>query len=98
MLMMRVKMILDDQQKLGHVAQLELIDDLQRLGICYHFPEKINQILNNIYLEYKNYETGERNLYSTALGFRLLRQHGFKVSQGAYRLIVNLEIMHQKDP
>ncbi|KAL8541809.1 hypothetical protein ACS0TY_002889 [Phlomoides rotata] len=80
MLMVQVKMLLDDHQKMGHVRALELIDDLQRLGISYHFQEKINQILNRIYFEY---ETEKKGLYSTALGFRLLRQHGFKVSQGA---------------
>ncbi|KAL8522472.1 hypothetical protein ACS0TY_012584 [Phlomoides rotata] len=91
MLMVQVKILLDDYQKLGHVQQLELIDDLQRLGISYHFQEKINQILNHIYFEYINYEREKRDLYSTALGFRLLRQHGFKISQEVFDNFKNEE-------
>ncbi|KAK6135671.1 hypothetical protein DH2020_030588 [Rehmannia glutinosa] len=63
------------------VQQLEFIDDLQKLGISYLFEDKINQILNHIYYDCKNYE---RDLYSTALEFRLLRQHGFSISQEVF--------------
>ncbi|KAK6145713.1 hypothetical protein DH2020_022533 [Rehmannia glutinosa] len=81
-LIFQVNMMLD-QEILNPVQQLELIDDLERLCISYHFEDKINQILNRIYDEdyCKNYQS---DLYSTALGFRLLRQHGFSVSQDVF--------------
>lgn len=70
----QVKMLLQREQR------LELIDDLQKLGISCHFRHEIAQILNSKYLN-KN-EKDEKDLYSTALRFRLLRQYGFIVSQG----------------
>ncbi|KAI3445789.1 hypothetical protein Pfo_002454 [Paulownia fortunei] len=78
--MVQVKMLLEEEME--PVQQLELIDNLQRLGISYHFEDKINQILNCIYQGHKYYKNYERDLYSTALEFRLLRQHGFSISQG----------------
>lgn len=60
------------------LEKLELIDNLQRLGVSYHFKHEIMQILSNINL---NAATGD-SLYATALKFRLLREHGFHISQG----------------
>lgn len=61
------------------VARLELIDELYRLGISWHFEDEIIQILNS------SHRSGvdPTDLYSTSLGFRLLRQYGVPVSQGA---------------
>nr|QCF60504.1 beta-pinene synthase [Salvia dorisiana] len=82
-LIMQVKMMLNNET--GSVRQLELIDELQRLGLSDHFQKEFKEILNSIYLDnkyYKNEETKEeRDLYSTALAFRLLREHGFHVAQ-----------------
>lgn len=75
----QVKMLL--QEQVDDVRCLELIDDLRRMGISSHFDHEIAQIFNSKY--FNNNETGERDLYSTALRFRLLREHGFSVSQGA---------------
>lgn len=62
--------------------QLELIDDLQRLGLGYHFEQEIKSTLTKIYEDQSN-ETSEMNdLHAVALSFRLLRQHGYTVSQG----------------
>lgn len=78
-----VKMLLQEEVD-GVLRQLELIDDLQRLGISCHFNEEIKQILNSFYYNEFNdaIVAEERDLYFTALAFRLLRQHGFNVSQG----------------
>lgn len=64
-----------------HVDQLRMIDVLQRLGVSYHFNNEIRNILGNVH---NNIDTlkGKKNLYATALAFRLLRQHGFNVSSG----------------
>nr|BAG74774.1 limonene synthase [Citrus trifoliata] len=61
--------------------QLELIDNLQRLGLAYHFETEIRNILHNIYNNNKDYIWRKENLYATSLEFRLLRQHGYPVSQ-----------------
>ena len=66
-------------QEMEGDRRLELIDDLQRLAISHHFEQEITQILSSIYHD----DTTERDLYSTSLQFRLLREHGFRVSQGA---------------
>ncbi|KAI3473714.1 hypothetical protein Pfo_031355 [Paulownia fortunei] len=86
-LMMQVKMLVEEEME--PLRQLELIDNLQRLGISYHFEDKINQILNYIYQEHKYCKNYERDLYSTALEFRLLRQHQifdcFKNDRGDFK-------------
>jgi isoprene synthase len=60
---------------------LELIDDVQRLGLGYRFEKDITRVLENFASGCYN-ERVEKSLHATALSFRLLRQHGFEVSQG----------------
>ncbi|GFP86807.1 (r)-limonene synthase [Phtheirospermum japonicum] len=81
-LMFQVRMMLDEEIIIEAVNQLEFIDDLQRLGISYHFEDKIKHILNSIYDDEGCKYYDPTDLYSTSLRFRLLRQHGFSVSQG----------------
>lgn len=79
----KVKRMLDVETK-SRLKQLELIDDLQKLGVSYHFELEINNILRNFHLEngrnVLKYDK-EEDLHETALEFRLLRQHGFDVSE-----------------
>nr|AVI04914.1 terpene synthase [Tripterygium wilfordii] len=81
-----VKMMLDST--VDHVKQLELIDTLQRLGLSYHFKEEIQRMIESLYdticsdNKWKN--SRDFNLYATALGFRILRQHGYKISQDVF--------------
>lgn len=63
--------------------QLELIDTLQRLGLAYHFETEIRNMLHNIYNN-EDDKWKKENLYATSLEFRLLRQHGYHVSQGTH--------------
>ncbi|KAL7589822.1 hypothetical protein Lser_V15G40792 [Lactuca serriola] len=75
-------------RKVGHpLSTLELIDDLQRLGIAYHFVDDISYLLEMIYHDY--YETQDKwdriDLNLKALGFRLMRQHGYLVPQDIFR-------------
>lgn len=68
------------KQAVDPLDQLQLIDTLQRLGLAYHFEDEIKSILMSIY---SHNNTGMReDLYATALEFRLLRQHGYKIPQG----------------
>ncbi|KAL2460374.1 terpene synthase 02 [Abeliophyllum distichum] len=87
-LKMQVKMMLDEAME--PLDQLDLIDNLQRLGISYHFEDDIKHILTIINRKYsKNREPGIKDLYATAFEFRLLRQHGFKVSQDIFDCFKN---------
>ena len=61
---------------------LEFIDDIQRLGLGYRFENDIKRSLDKILLlEGSNAGKGE-SLHHTALRFRILKQHGYNVSQG----------------
>ncbi|XP_062079567.1 myrcene synthase, chloroplastic-like [Humulus lupulus] len=76
-----VKRILVETE--NSLAQLELIDLMQRLGISYHFENEINTILKKKYTSINNDHINDPNynLYAIALEFRLLRQHGYAVAQ-----------------
>ncbi|CAA2977601.1 terpene synthase 10-like [Olea europaea subsp. europaea] len=85
---MQVKMMLDETME--PLDQLELIDNLERLGISYHFEDEIEQILAFINRKYsRSKEPKIKDLYATALEFRLLRQHGFNVSQERFDCFKN---------
>nr|QEV81850.1 terpene synthase 11 [Prunella vulgaris] len=87
-LILQVKMLLEEEMEA--VKQLELIDDLQNLGLSYFFKQHIHRILTCIYNDHKCFQNKEReDLYSTALGFRLLRQHGFNVSKKVFECFKN---------
>ncbi|KAH0762472.1 hypothetical protein KY290_018545 [Solanum tuberosum] len=64
-------------------AKLELIDNLERLGVSYHFKDEIMQILRSVHDQISTTATGD-SLYSMALKFRLLRQHHFHISQDIF--------------
>ncbi|KAH6759072.1 hypothetical protein C2S51_019307 [Perilla frutescens var. frutescens] len=92
----QVKMLLEEEMEA--VQQLELVDDLKNLGLSYFFEDQIKQILTFIYNEHKCFHSNSiieaeeiRDLYFTALGFRLLRQHGFQVSQEVFDCFKNEE-------
>lgn len=65
-------------------SALSLVDDLQRLGISYHFVNEIRDVLEKIYSNYfKSHDKWSKmDLNLTSLGFRLLRQHGYHIPQG----------------
>ncbi|KAG6638932.1 alpha-farnesene synthase-like [Carya illinoinensis] len=69
-------------------AKLELIDSVQKLGLATHFDVEIKAALDTIASINKinNQSPGreEGPLYVTALCFKLLRQHGYDVSQDMF--------------
>ncbi|MCD9646207.1 hypothetical protein HAX54_035884 [Datura stramonium] len=72
-------MLLATGRKLAET--LNLIDVIERLGIAYHFEKEIDEIVEQIYNENSNFEGDDYNdLYTCALQFRLLRQHGYNIS------------------
>ncbi|XP_024986107.1 R-linalool synthase QH1, chloroplastic-like [Cynara cardunculus var. scolymus] len=85
------------QEVVGNpLKTLELVDNLQRLGISYHFEEEISQVLEMIYNDY--YKTQEQwngmDMNLKALGFRLLRQHGHHVPQ---EMFLNFKVKAEND-
>uniref|UniRef100_Q9FUW5 (+)-4R-limonene synthase n=1 Tax=Schizonepeta tenuifolia TaxID=2849020 RepID=Q9FUW5_9LAMI len=97
-LITQVKNLLEKETSDDPIRQLELIDDLQRLGLSDHFEHEFKEVLNSIYLDNKYYNinimketTSSRDLYSTALAFRLLREHGFQVAQEVFDCFKNEE-------
>ncbi|KAL2495304.1 cineole-1 [Forsythia ovata] len=72
--------------------QLELIDNLQRLDVSYHFQDEIKKILDHIHPTNKDYDNqNEKDLYSTALKFRILRQNGYQVPQEVFSCFMDKE-------
>ncbi|KAL5229016.1 hypothetical protein ABZP36_017281 [Zizania latifolia] len=59
------------------VAQMNLVDVLQRLGVDHRFEDEINTALTKIHIAEFN---DTSSLHEVALRFRLLRQQGFWVS------------------
>lgn len=60
---------------------LEMIDDLQRLGVFYHFEDEIKKVLEKVYNSSFD-DWYKKDLHAIALKFRLMRQHGFNIPQG----------------
>lgn len=62
-------------------AQLCLIDNLERLGLCRHFGDDIQSVLEDTYsLWMQGKEEIFKDISTCALAFRLLRKHGYDVS------------------
>lgn len=58
-----------------------LIDTIERLGVGYHFSEYIEDMLAEMHKANAKLESYEKyDLFTTALFFRILRQHGYKVT------------------
>ncbi|XP_050290521.1 (E,E)-alpha-farnesene synthase-like [Quercus robur] len=62
------------------VATFELIDSVNKLGLAKHFDMEIKEALDTIASTKKKISSPEEDLYTTALCFRLFRQHGYEVS------------------
>ncbi|KAK8613384.1 hypothetical protein V6N13_101146 [Hibiscus sabdariffa] len=75
----RVRSTMNDEKRSAEI--LELIDDVQRLGLGYRFKGEIRGALKRI-AALK--DESKKSLHATALSFRLLRQHGFQISQDAF--------------
>ncbi|CAL5435427.1 unnamed protein product [Camellia sinensis] len=70
-----VKIMLEKVVDKDPLDALEMIDDLQRLGVFYHLERVLDRIYN------MNDVCNNEDLHATALKFRLLRQHGYNVPQ-----------------
>ncbi|KAL6130118.1 hypothetical protein ACLB2K_068499 [Fragaria x ananassa] len=57
--------------------KLHFINNIQRLGVSYHFQNEIDKILEQVHREE---DDDDADLCTTALKFRLLRQQGYNAS------------------
>lgn len=64
-------------QEMDVLQRLELVDWIQRLGLANYFQKEINDAL--VSTKNSNNFGTQDNLHGSALCFRLLRQHGYKV-------------------
>ncbi|CAI9759953.1 unnamed protein product [Fraxinus pennsylvanica] len=71
-----VKYMLDDEG-MGPLDTLQLIDDIQRLGLGYRFRDSTKSALDRIICSEK---VMDHSIHTCALYFTLLRQHGHEVS------------------
>ncbi|XP_078166179.1 monoterpene synthase 7, chloroplastic-like [Carex rostrata] len=73
--------------------KLELVDTLQQLGVAYHFTDEINSVLTNIHesMDQNSLSTMFDDLYKVSLLFRLLRMHGFSVTEDIFRIYFDHE-------
>ncbi|KAM5574896.1 (-)-germacrene D synthase-like [Rosa sericea] len=93
----RVQELKEDVKRMLIMApasqKLNLIDDIQRLGVSYHFENEIHQMLQKIHNS--SYDDQENNdddeLYTIALRFRLLRQQGFEVSCKMFNKFIDVD-------
>ncbi|KAK9208544.1 hypothetical protein WN944_000902 [Citrus x changshan-huyou] len=63
--------------------QLEMIDTLQGLGLACHFESEIRNMVPDACNNNKDDKWKKENIrvYATSLELRLVRQHGYRVSQ-----------------
>uniref|UniRef100_A0A7N0REC0 Uncharacterized protein n=1 Tax=Kalanchoe fedtschenkoi TaxID=63787 RepID=A0A7N0REC0_KALFE len=65
------------------MQHLKMIDDIEGLGLGYHYEEEIEEGLDSMFSKGTDIIDGY-DLYHTSLYFRLLRQHGYNVSSGIF--------------
>ncbi|KAG6511251.1 terpene synthase 10-like [Zingiber officinale] len=73
------------REKQQVAEQLQLIDQLQQLGVAYHFKDEIADALSHLhaFLDHVSSQLKD-DLHATSLLFRLLRANGFSVSQDLF--------------
>ncbi|KAH8967051.1 hypothetical protein BDL97_03G057700 [Sphagnum fallax] len=71
--------------------RLWIVDRLERLGVSRHFKQEIKDALEYVYRYWTDFGIGwasnsiVQDVDDTAMGFRLLRLHGFDVSEDCFR-------------
>ncbi|XP_058072943.1 alpha-terpineol synthase, chloroplastic-like [Magnolia sinica] len=79
----------------GPLDQLNLIDNIQRLGLGHLFSMEIEEVLSTISTDNNDMGMAD-DVHGTALRFRLLRQHGYEVSQDVFSRFMD-EMGHFKE-
>ncbi|PKH69509.1 hypothetical protein CRG98_050124 [Punica granatum] len=72
------------------LEKLESIDAIQQLGLRYHFEREIKHALNSLYESAATGRPQYDDLHSTALRFRIFRQHYYyEVPQDVFRKFID---------
>ncbi|GLT78257.1 hypothetical protein SLA2020_497970 [Shorea laevis] len=80
-----IRCVINDADNQGSLSLLQMIDDIQRLGLGHRFEMDIKRALDRfVSLEECNV-VAWKSLHATALRFRLLRQHGYEISQDVFK-------------
>jgi len=80
------RMIKDESSDIWH--KLELINDVKRLGLSYHYDKEIAEALLWFHSSARfNATIVNRSLHETAMCFRLLREYGYDVNAGIPNVI-----------
>lgn len=79
----RVRQLLLKKQADELPSRLRVMDQLQSLGVAYHFEEEIRSMLTSMHVHGAHLQL-KHDLCSTALLFRTLRAHGIPASTGQY--------------
>lgn len=64
--------------------KLELLDNMEKLGVAYLFEPEIKKILDTLVSSNNQNLNCVNNLYNTALLFTILRKHCYHVAQGTH--------------
>ncbi|XP_074310134.1 putative sesquiterpene synthase [Silene latifolia] len=86
--LVRKELLADDKDP---KRRLMYIDTIQRLGVAYHFDEEIESILHKFNNMHFNDDSFKNDLHYVSLRFRILRQHGFRVSSDVFENLKNDE-------
>nr|UPQ49771.1 ent-copalyl diphosphate synthase [Lunularia cruciata] len=68
-----------------------MVDRIERLGIARYFEKEIKDCLDYVYMYWTDYglswarSSSVKDVDDTAMGFRLLRQHGYDVSADVFK-------------
>nr|QIQ55991.1 putative terpene synthase 5 [Eremophila denticulata subsp. trisulcata] len=60
-----------------------LIDTIERLGVAYMFEQEIEEQIEQIY-KFQAEDGSDKDLFTTALYFRLFRQHGYNAPSSVF--------------
>ncbi|KAH7544502.1 hypothetical protein JRO89_XS15G0176500 [Xanthoceras sorbifolium] len=72
------------------IGKVNLINSLCRLGVSYHFQAEIEEQLLHTFESQLNFGgDNDYDLYTTSLLFRVLRQHGYKMSCSNFNKFMN---------
>ena len=88
----KVRSLLNADSENGSLSVLQVlehIDDIERLGLGYRFQNDIIRALSTI-ADRNIVKIGEKedSVYAASLKFRLLRKHGYNVSQGTSNFLL----------
>ncbi|KAF8022349.1 hypothetical protein BT93_F0012 [Corymbia citriodora subsp. variegata] len=78
-----------NDEKADPMTIIALVDDIQRLGLGQHLEADISAAIARCLSKGGVNRSLQKSLHSAALGFRILRQHGFEVSQDVFKIFLD---------